>query len=53
MTLAFTVLKPEDSGYYECIGENRVARDAKGIDVNVSGKKFTLASTRNCQMKLI
>lgn len=38
MTLAFTVLKPEDSGYYECIGENRIAKEAKAIDILVISK---------------
>lgn len=38
MTLVFTVLKPEDSGYYECIAENRVAKEIKAIELDVSSK---------------
>ncbi|XP_070496401.1 vascular endothelial growth factor receptor kdr-like isoform X5 [Chironomus tepperi] len=36
MTLVFTVLKPEDSGYYECVAENRIAKEIKAIELNVS-----------------
>ncbi|KAL7045402.1 hypothetical protein ACKWTF_002226 [Chironomus riparius] len=36
MTLVFTVLKPEDSGYYECIAENRVAKEIKAIELDIS-----------------
>jgi len=38
MTLVFTVLKPEDSGYYECIAENRVAKEIKAIEIDVLSK---------------
>ena len=38
MTLVFTVLKPEDSGYYECIAENRVAKEIKAIELDVSSE---------------
>jgi hypothetical protein len=37
-TLGFSVLKPEDSGFYECIVENRIASDRRSIDVVVKSK---------------
>ncbi|KAG5675894.1 hypothetical protein PVAND_005754 [Polypedilum vanderplanki] len=36
MTLAFSVLKPEDSGVYECIAENRIATERKQVDVVIT-----------------
>lgn len=37
-TLGFSVLKPEDSGFYECIVENRINSDKKSIEIIVTGK---------------
>ena len=36
MTLEFTVLKSEDSGYYECIAQNRLATVTKAVKIHVT-----------------
>jgi len=35
MTLIFTELKSEDSGYYECIAENPFGKETKAIEISI------------------
>lgn len=37
-TLGFTVLKPEDTGNYECRAENRIGRESKSISLKVTSE---------------
>jgi hypothetical protein len=39
MTLVFTVLKPEDSGYYECIAENPLGKEIKDIELSIKSSE--------------
>lgn len=38
MRLDFTVLKPEDSGIYECTAENRISRVSKSVEIVITGE---------------
>jgi hypothetical protein len=37
-TLGFTVLKPEDSGYYECKAQNRIGEATKSIGLKITSE---------------
>jgi hypothetical protein len=40
MTLAFSVLKPEDSGRYECFAENRIAPDSRSVEIVITSESL-------------